>query len=100
MDRACAHGFEAHALKKDTPWILGAIAELTAFLRKVQADVICTHGLQGQSGPAHCGKASGGSLRYHFHRPIGRLLSFPIHGMTLGKMGQTLYAVAHRPKPS
>ena len=44
MDRACAHGFEAHALKNDTPWILGAIAELTAFLRKVQADVVCTHG--------------------------------------------------------
>src|SRR5208337_2043147 len=44
IDRACAHGFDAHALKNDTPWILGAIAELTAFLRKVQADVICTHG--------------------------------------------------------
>ena len=38
-----------------------------------------------------------GSLRYHFHHPIDRFLSFPIHAMTLGKMGQSLCVQARRP---
>jgi 2-polyprenyl-3-methyl-5-hydroxy-6-metoxy-1,4-benzoquinol methylase len=39
-----------------------------------------------------------GSLRYHFHHPVGRFLSFPIHAATLGKMGQSLCVKARRLK--
>jgi 2-polyprenyl-3-methyl-5-hydroxy-6-metoxy-1,4-benzoquinol methylase len=41
-----------------------------------------------------------GSLRYHFHQPIAQFLSFPIHAMTLGRMGQSLCAWARSPKSS
>jgi 2-polyprenyl-3-methyl-5-hydroxy-6-metoxy-1,4-benzoquinol methylase len=38
-----------------------------------------------------------GSLRYHFHHLAGQLLSFPIHVVTAGKMGQSLCVTARRP---
>jgi hypothetical protein len=41
-----------------------------------------------------------GSLRYHFHHPVARALSFPIHATTLGLMGQSLCAWARYPKSS
>jgi hypothetical protein len=41
-----------------------------------------------------------GSLRYHFHQPIAQFLSFPIHAITLCRMGQSLCARARSPRSS
>ncbi len=39
-----------------------------------------------------------GSLRYYFHHAVGRVLSYPIHAATFGRMGQSLCARAGRPR--
>jgi glycosyltransferase involved in cell wall biosynthesis len=44
LDTARELGYSAQALKHDTPRLLGAIAELTRFVRQIRADVVCTHG--------------------------------------------------------
>jgi glycosyltransferase involved in cell wall biosynthesis len=44
LDAAQKLGYLARALEHDTPRLLGAMAELTQFLRQVRADVVCTHG--------------------------------------------------------
>jgi glycosyltransferase involved in cell wall biosynthesis len=44
LRQAGRQGFEAFALRHDTPHVLRAISELTALLRELRADVLCCHG--------------------------------------------------------
>jgi glycosyltransferase involved in cell wall biosynthesis len=44
LDRARQAGFEAIALRCDTPWLLATLRELTRVLRDGKADVLCCHG--------------------------------------------------------
>jgi glycosyltransferase involved in cell wall biosynthesis len=44
LQQAGRQGFEAFALRHDTPHLLRAARELTALLRAVRADVLCCHG--------------------------------------------------------
>jgi glycosyltransferase involved in cell wall biosynthesis len=38
------HGFEAHALRNDTPHLWAAAREIAEHLRRLEADVLCCHG--------------------------------------------------------
>ena len=44
LDRVRQHGFEAGMLENDTPWLIGAVIELTGRLRDGKVDVLCTNG--------------------------------------------------------
>jgi glycosyltransferase involved in cell wall biosynthesis len=44
VHEARRQGFASHAVKRDTPRLLAALAELTALLRDVRADLLCCHG--------------------------------------------------------
>jgi glycosyltransferase involved in cell wall biosynthesis len=44
LDRARWEGFEAFALKNDTPHVFAAVRELTDHLRRLHADLLCCHG--------------------------------------------------------
>jgi glycosyltransferase involved in cell wall biosynthesis len=44
LEQACRQGFEAQALRWDTPNVAAAARELVHCLRRVRADVLCCHG--------------------------------------------------------